>query len=318
MSTNKRGPRSAEQRVRGLLKMLPWLMQRESVAVADMAREFGMSEADLVEDIEMAAMCGVPPYTPLELTEIYIDEGWIMVGVNKRFERRLQLTKSEAFGLQLLAAAAEDVPGFKRNRELRSAMRKLRNVLGRDVVDVDVESPEFLPQVMAAVESREMLAITYWTPARNEESTRTITVHSVFNVKGNWYASADDDRSGERRHFRVDRIRSVQGTGRYAAAAAETPVVPSWFATDTDKTVAELEIAPQAAWVVETYPCVSVEERVDGSFRARMVVTSEHWLGRLLLRAGGNVKVTGPSALVDLQTRTAEAVLARYANRSGS
>ena len=107
--TPRRGPRSAEQRVRGLLKMLPWLMQRESVAVADMAREFGMSESDLVEDIEMAAMCGVPPYTPLELTEIYIDEGMIMVGVNKRFERRLQLTRSEAFGLQLLAAAAEDV-----------------------------------------------------------------------------------------------------------------------------------------------------------------------------------------------------------------
>ena len=316
--TPRRGPRSAEQRVRGLLKMLPWLMQRESVAVADMAREFGMSESDLVEDIEMAAMCGVPPYTPLELTEIYIDEGMIMVGVNKRFERRLQLTRSEAFGLQLLAAAAEDVPGFKRNRELRSAMKKLRTVLGREVVDVDVESPEFLPRVMDAVDSRELLAITYWTPSRNEESSRTIAVHSVFNVKGNWYVSADDDRSGERRHFRVDRIRSVRGTGRTSAAPAETPVVPSWFTGATDKLVAKLEIAPQAAWVVETYPCVSVEERPDGSFRARMVVTSEHWLGRLLLRAGGHVTVTGPAALVDLQKRTADAVLARYVSRSGS
>ena len=314
----RRGPRSAEQRVRGLLKMLPWLMQRESVAVADMAREFGMSESDLVEDIEMAAMCGVPPYTPLELTEIYIDEGWIMVGVNKRFERRLQLTKSEAFGLQLLAAAAEDVPGFKRSRELKSAMRKLRKVLGKDVVDVDVESPEFLPVVMAAVDSRENLEITYWTPSRNEESTRTIVPRSVFNVKGNWYVSADDDRSGERRHFRVDRIRSARGTGVHAAVAAEPPVVPSWFDSTTDRTVAELRVAPRAAWVVETYPCVSVDEHADGSFTARMVVSSEHWLGRLLLRAEGDVTVVGPDSLVDLQSRTAESVLARYANKSGS
>lgn len=316
--SGKRGPRSAEQRVRGLLKMLPWLMQRESVAVSDMAREFGMSESDLVEDIEMAAMCGIPPYTPLELTEIYIDEGYIMVGVNKRFERRLQLTKSEAFGLQLLAAAAGDVPGFKRNRELRSAMKKLRTVLGGEVVDVDVESPEFLPVVMAAVESREMLAVTYWTPSRNEESSRTITVRSVFNVKGNWYVSADDDRSGERRHFRVDRIRSARGTGVHAAVAAEQPVVPSWFDRDSGRTVARLQVSPNAAWVVETYPCVSVEERPDGSFAVEMVVSSEHWLGRLLLRAEGNVTVTGPAELVDLQKRTAESVLARYANRSGS
>ena len=83
----KRGPRSSEIRVSGLLRMLPWLMKHERVSVASMAAQFDMSESDLIEDIEMASMCGVPPYTPFELTDIYIDEGYIFVGANKRFER---------------------------------------------------------------------------------------------------------------------------------------------------------------------------------------------------------------------------------------
>ena len=39
---------------------------------------------------------------------------------------------------------------------------------------------------------------------------------------------------------------------------------------------------------------------------------SEHWLGRLLLRAGSDVSVVSPDKWVDLASRTANAVLARY------
>ena len=54
----KRGPRSSEVRVSGLLRMLPWLMKQERVSVAKMAQQFSISESDLIEDLEMAAMCG--------------------------------------------------------------------------------------------------------------------------------------------------------------------------------------------------------------------------------------------------------------------
>jgi predicted DNA-binding transcriptional regulator YafY len=61
-----------------------------------------------------------------------------------------------------------------------------------------------------------------------------------------------------------------------------------------------------------------LEERADGTFRVEMVVNSDHWLGRLLLRAEGDVKVVGPESVVDLLNRTATDVLSRYANKSGN
>lgn len=316
--SGRRGPRRAEDRVRGLLEMLPWLMSREKVAISVMARQFNISESDLIEDLELAAMCGMPPYTPLELTEVYIDEGYIHVGVNKHFQRRLELTPSEAFGLSLLAAAAEDIPGFSRRRELRSAVAKLRKILGDGIVDVDNESPQFLDVVTEAASSGERLTITYWTPADNSEKVRTVTVRSVFTDRGHWYITADDDLSGGQRHFRVDRIRQVVRTGEHVPVVAHEVQVPEWFADAADKITVVLEVSPQASWVVETYPCKVLDERADGSYRIEIVANSEHWLGRLLLRAEGAVTVVAPDAEVDLLRRTAGEVLARYENSSGS
>jgi predicted DNA-binding transcriptional regulator YafY len=44
-----------------------------------------------------------------------------------------------------------------------------------------------------------------------------------------------------------------------------------------------------------------------------MAVGSEHWLARLLLRAGDGVQVQEPVALQDLGKRTAAQMLQRYA-----
>jgi predicted DNA-binding transcriptional regulator YafY len=44
-----------------------------------------------------------------------------------------------------------------------------------------------------------------------------------------------------------------------------------------------------------------------------MVVNSEHWLGRLLLRGGGLVTVVAPSNLAGMQQSVAAQVLANYA-----
>ena len=316
--SGKRGPRSAEDRVRGLLTILPWLMRRTSVSIAEMAQQFNMNEQDLIEDIEMASMCGIPPYTPFELADLYIDEGYIHVGLNKQFDRSLTLTASEAFGLGLLAAAAREMPNFDRGKDLRSATKKLRKVLRGGLIDVDVETSPFVSVLADACRSGERMAITYWTPARNQESQRVITARTVFADRGHWYVSADDDQSGERRTFRIDRVRSAVGTGELVEVVPETALVPNWFADADDKITVVAEVKAQAAWVVETYPCTVLQEHADGGFRIQIITNSAHWLARLLLRAEGDVTVVSPESMVGLQQLAASEVLALYANSSGN
>ena len=126
--------------------------------------------------------------------------------------------------------------------------------------------------------------------------------------------SADDDKSGELREFRIDRIEKLAATGNFSAPDSATKRVAdgsTWF-ENADLHVT-LRVEPSARWVVESYPYMSREINPDGSTLVKMAVGSEHWLARLLLRAGDGVQVQDPVALQDLGKRTAAQMLLRYA-----
>ncbi len=69
-----KGNESAGDRMRRLLAMMPWLRDRPGVAVAVAAAHFGLTEAELLSDLHVVFMVGLPPYTPDALVDVTIDE----------------------------------------------------------------------------------------------------------------------------------------------------------------------------------------------------------------------------------------------------
>lgn len=311
-SSRRRGPRSAYDRVQNILLVIPWLMERGYASIDEIAEQFGIDRDVVVEDLFTASFCGVPPYSPLELTDINVSDDYVTVGRRKSFNERLTLSESEAFGLCVLAEAAHELPGMRGDARLESALRKLKAELGANDVDVDLERPEFLDVVSDAVATGEHLRITYWSPASGEESERVIHPLSVFSDMGHWYVSADDSKRSMRLHFRIDRIRAVERTGAHSGVAPEPVQRPAWFDDAADLPVVRAIVQPSASWIVETYPCKSIKERNDGSFEVELVANSEHWLGRLALRAGRGMEIVAPTELVDAGRRAAAATLRRY------
>ncbi len=309
---HRRGPRSARDRVQNVLLIMPWLMERGYATIDEIAEQFDLAREVVIEDLFTASFCGVPPYSPLELTDIYVSEDYVTVGRRKTFNEQLRLTESEAFGLCVLAEAARELPGMRHDARLESALMKLKAELGGDGVDVEVEHPEFLEVVSDAVASGENLNITYWSPASNDESARTIHPLSVFSDMGHWYVTANDSKRGAHVHFRIDRIRSVERTSTFSPVTMNPVLQPSWFDDTADLPVVKARVRPAASWIVESYPCRSIKEEADGSFLIEIVSNSEHWLGRLALRAGRNLEILSPPELVDAGRRAAEATLRRY------
>jgi proteasome accessory factor C len=207
------GPEPTEQRLRRLLVMLPWLMQRERVRVEDMARTFHLKPAQLVKDLELAACCGLPPYVD-ELIDVFVDDGWVQAGVPRLFSRPLRLTPREGFTLLAAGRAALAVPGAEPGGPLARALDKLERALAeRPVLAVALDEPEYLAMVREAVDGGERLALTYWSAGRDELTERVVTPRQVFSERGRWYLVADDSASGEERTFRVDRIEEATRTG---------------------------------------------------------------------------------------------------------
>jgi proteasome accessory factor C len=288
-------------------------MQRGEATVAEMAAHFALTENELVADLELAAMCGLPPFLD-EMIDVFIDEGMVYAGVPRVFTRPLRLTAPEGFGLLAAGRAAMMLPGADPEGPLGRALDKLAVALGdngADDVVIELDRPAQVDQVVVAAEQGERLSITYWTPARDEATERQITPRQVFADGGHWYVLADDHRSASERSFRLDRVLSIAHTGIFDPAREVTlPDTQRWFDADLDRVT--LRLPNELLWMIERYPTDSVTADEDGTSVVTMAITSEQWLRRLLLRVGPQAVVIAPERWSQLATETARSVLRRY------
>ncbi len=306
--------------------MLPWLMEVGEVPLADVAARYDLPESEVQEDLELVAMCGLPPFVD-EMIDVFVDDGIVFVGIPRLFTRPLRLTAPEGFSLLASARAAMELPGADPDGPLGRGLRKLASALSdvgvhSDVADssddtagvaIDLARPALTDDLAEAVAENAELRITYYSPARDELGERTIVPRHVFADSGNWYVVADDESSGQRRTFRIDRIESVVATGR-SVETTEPIAAPGQFFTDADVPRAVIRLAPAAQWVVEQYPVDDVRD-VDGRpgwVEVRLPVATPRWLTRLLIRLGPDAVVVEPDGMAADVAAMAAQVLAAY------
>jgi len=295
--------------------MLPWLMERDEVPLAEVATRFDLTEAEVANDLELVAMCGLPPFVD-ELIDVFIDEGVISVGVPRLFTRPLRLNSVEAWELLAAGRAAMQLPGADADGPLGRGLAKLATALGEDDtsgVRIDLAQPPLTDAIADAVGEGAQIRIRYRSPSRDESTERLILPRQVFTDRGQWYVSADDDRTDEVRTFRIDRIESFEPTGEAVSAGDDPlPTPGSWFA-DGSVPRATIRFAPQARWVIERYPVDSVSEPDDdGWVTVQLPVASEHWLRCTSVRLGSGAELLEPTHWRNIGTDAAAKVLERY------
>jgi proteasome accessory factor C len=304
-------------RLRRVLALVPWIGEHPGAALADIAARFGVSEEELEHDLELLPMCGLPPYTPDRLIEVEIVDGHVWIRFAEYFERPLRLSAEE--GLALLAAgrALLAVPGSDEHGALATALDKLARALGAtDGLAVEVGEPQFLDALREATTAHERVEIDYYSFGRNATTTRQIDPESVFHAFGHWYAAAYCHQAADERLFRLDRIRAVRPTGDHFEPPPREDV--AHFGGNTvyhpraDDPRVTLQLAPEAVWVVESYPSEEAQERPDGSWRVILAVSERAWLERLLLQLGPAARVVGPPDLRAVGAEAAGRLLTRY------
>ena len=308
----RRGPRPVSERLRRLLIMLPWLMERGEATVVEMTERFAIGEDELIRDLELAAMCGLPPYLD-EVIDLYVDEGVVHAGIPRIFDRPFRLTAPEGFALLAAARTAIEVSPADAADSLNRALDKLEAALGRGGLAVDHRPPDLVDDLVAAAARGEQVAIRHWSATATEATARTITPRAVFQDRGYWYVQADDRLRGEERVFRIDRIESMTPTGVIDEPRAVDPVTArQWFA-DSDLPVVTLRLTADAVGLIDQYPTESLTVAADGSAEVQLRVTSEHWLDGILLWLGARAEVLDPAEWRDRGARAAALLRRRYA-----
>ena len=305
---------TVEVRVRRLLAVLGWLARRGAgtAPISEVAQRFGMTEAEVVAELELAACCGLPPYSPDQLMELMVDEDEVAADLGPELSRPRRLSAAEGFTVAASARAILAVPGSDPDGALAGALAKLEAVLGdHQRVSVDLDEPPLLGEVRSATENHDQLLITYYSASRDEAGERVVDPHHVFSSGGFWYLDAWCHRAGAIRHFRVDRIELLQPTGEHFPPPTGGPPL-TVVAPGPETGTATVVLPASARGLLDTLPTVSITEQADGRLQVVLPVGGEAWLARLLLRAGPGSEVLEPEELVGAATRAAEAVLAAY------
>ena len=313
-------PRASE-RLHRLLVVVPYLVQHPGTSLGEASRLFRLGEQELIEDLDLLFVSGLPPYGPGDLIDVDIQDGRVWIRMADYFSRPLRLTRNEALALFLRGRATAATPGLPEAPALASALGKLERELGVDALGElpkRIEAAEggrpagTLDALRAAVEGHERIRIEYLAASTAELSHREIEPEEVFFALGSWYVAAWDRSADAERLFRADRVRTVEPTGdrftRRGLAGAGRPL----YTPGPDDVSVRLLLHPEARWVAEYYETESSTERPGGDLEVVLPAGRLAWVERLLLRLGDEAEALDPPDLAERVRALAARTLERY------
>lgn len=301
------------KRLSRILSVLPFIIENDGASLDDLVERFDYRDTtDLIKDLHLVFVTGLPGYGPGDLIDVDIYDDEVSIDAADYFSHPLRLTPPEALGL--LAAGMTLLESNQAPPALSTAVDKLINVIGRDVIDavhLDIPTPEHVEGLRSAIEHKHVVRIGYVGMASNERTVRDVEGWSVTFSLGNWYFIGYCRLAADRRVFRVDRIDEfVELDEHYETRADPNDGPIRYQPTESDSRVA-FTVSQRAAWVAEYYP-VDSELLEDGSIRIRMSLADPAVASRLVLQLGDDVSDVDGAAVTEGVAALRQRILARY------
>nr|WP_202488753.1 WYL domain-containing protein [Streptomyces sp. SID5473] len=306
-----------------MLSLVTYLRERPGARVEDVARAFGITEDELISDLDLLPMCGTS-FRGGDLLDIDTDGDRIWWHNPDDVAEPLRLAADEATALLVAARAVATLPGLRESdREaLLRATAKLETAAGeaagassRLSVTFESEGGVFAAVDRAITEKRR-LWLRYYSPARDELTEREVDPVRLFAV-GHTYLEGWCRLSEARRTFRLDRVAEI----RLLDAPAAPPEIEPRDLSDLSKGLVQpsaddpevvVEVGLGGRWVAEYYPHDRAEELPGGGLRITLRTSSPASLRRLALRLGADGRITEPADLVESARQAAREALAAY------
>ncbi|MBP6996560.1 MAG: WYL domain-containing protein [Phycicoccus sp.] len=311
---------NATERLSRLLTMVPWLVNRQGIDVAEAARGLGVTATQLESDLQLLFLCGYGSM-PDELIDAQWESGQVFVSNAEAIARPLRLGVDEAVtlivGLRTLRDAAPPQTRDAVERaliKLEAASGAAGEVANRVAVTVD-EADARLALAEQAVREHRRLHVTYLVPGRDETTERDVDPMRVVGLDGRWYLEGWCHRAQDTRLFRIDRIvelTMLAEDGTPPPQAQQRDLDAGTFLPGPADQRITLTLDRSAAWVADYYPVESAQPGPDGAQMVTLRTADTEWIVRLVLRLGGAARVVDPAGLDEVVQERAQSALTAY------
>lgn len=314
-------PLLATDRAALILQLVPYLIGKGEVSLAEAADEFDVTEAQMRAMVEKLTVIGLPGdggfwQMANDLFDIdwdLLDEhGVVSITNTVGLERTPRLTAREAAALLAGLQLAASLPGVGDSGVVQNLLAKLARGASGVPADVIV-APQAVDDVRVAVADalREGVAVSFTYKAPDAPvTTRTVDPVKVHISSGQWYLQGWCHLRQAMRTFHLDRVSEVRLTGIPITHGGEP--VPELFEPSETDAVAEVAVRAAVVPLLADYLDRAAVEGTGDVRTAQIRVADERSLKRVAARHSGDVEVRAPESARRAVAAWAEAGLAQY------
>lgn len=319
-------PVQAADKLAFLLALVPWLIDRSEVSVAEAAAHFGVPDQQIRDAVKLIAVSGIPGETAQYQHDDLFDIAWdrfeehdeivltnlVAIDDSPRFSGRE--AAALIAGLQYLSALPENAD----RGAIDSLMAKLARGASAQPSQLAVEDSESdvtLASIRAAVAAGVQVEFDY-VNSRGDHEHRRVDPLRLELVDAEWYLRGWCHLREAVRTFRLDRISRLNATADpILHRAADVTLPDELFEGSADDLIVTVDVAPSALPLIAGYIADGAEGSiVDGRHRTTLHVSHYHGLKRLVSGLPGVLTVVDPPEARRVVAEWAAAGAARYSS----
>lgn len=199
-----------------LLDLVPYIVAHPGISITELAKEFSISRDEVLKDLNLLFLCGLPGYTPLELIDISFDEESVVIRDPQNLAAPRNLNESEALIARIaLAALEESTPktsaAYPQIIALREKIAKaFSSSIPASAITFTLDKERAtLEAIEGAIKQELDLEITYNNVTKDSSSRRSITPISIIAEDKRTLVSAYCHSAKALRTFNLAQISEV-------------------------------------------------------------------------------------------------------------
>lgn len=267
-----------------LVSLAYLLSTRSEIHMDELIERLGISRKEIESDLNLLMYIGLPPYSPGELFDIFIEDDFVSMLYNDVFLSPLQLSDQE----RTQAVIALNKLAVQSDSDIKKSIEDIIEILdGSQANHLSIASSDMtlIKTVQKAIDKKCAIDIEYLSLNSATLTHRVVEPIRIFATASISYLYGYCRTAESRRVFRSDRIVSISLLENDKVDTAKNAWNDDFEESDqvfshNTQSFVDLWISESADWFLDSYP----HEVIDESQRHyRLQTDSPYFVARLLV-----------------------------------
>lgn len=298
---------NAISRVARAMDVIPYVLENPGIKIETLATKFGVDQKQIIKELELIFLCGLPGYTPYELIDLTFEDGFVTIIDPQLFDKPRKFTETEGviinLGLVLLKNSISDTNQIQVIDHLIQKLTAKFKVTSSAVIE-KLSKPDFYDEITKSINQNDSICIDYASISEDSLYQRLIKPLRVSIRNGFYYLYATDLEKDVDRVYRMDQIRSISSIQSNSQSRVNE-------VSENDEIDFELMVVDQL--ITEKFRDIFTEViQSEKHFMVKGKSSNRQWLYRWILSHGSAIQILGPEKLKESVRARAQSALDHY------